>query len=188
MNNCLSLGALACLLALAAPAARAQQVALPPPVAVQDKTQPSPRLNPEATNRAERLSDYMVRDLHLNGYQAARLRAINADKTTKLEAAERLNAKNAPALDQQRTGIMHERDQELRGVLSTDQYSNYYEARGRYNKADRDYASTATQVATEALVKSVQDPAPVRANDATIGPANPKANTRPAGNLGRNAR
>lgn len=188
MNNCLSLGALACLVALAAPAARAQQVALPPPVAVQDKTQPSPRLNPEATNRAERLSDYMVRDLHLNGYQAARLRAINADKTTKLEAAERLNAKNAQALDQQRTGILHERDQELQSVLSTDQYSNYYEARGRYNKADRDYASTATQVATQALVKSVQDPAPARANNATIGPANPKANTRPAGNLGRNAR
>ncbi len=187
MNNCLSLGALACALALAAPAARAQQVALPP-VAVQDKTQPSPRLNPEATNRAERLSDYMVRDLRLNGYQATRLRAINADKTTKLEEAERRNAKNTAALDQQRTGILHERDQELKSVLSTDQYSNYYDARGRYNKADRDYASTATQVATHALVKSVQDPTPARANNASIGPANPKATTRPAGNLGRNAR
>ncbi|OGX90664.1 hypothetical protein [Hymenobacter coccineus] len=187
MNSFLSLGALAGLLALAAPAARAQQIALPP-VIVQDKTQPSPRLNPEATNRAERLSDLMVRDLRLNGYQATRLRAINADKTTKLEAAERLNAKNAPVLDQQRTGILHERDQELKAVLSTDQYSNYYDARKRYDKADRDYASTATQVATQALVKSVRDPAPGRANNATIGPANPKATTRPAGNLGRNAR
>lgn len=188
MNNCLSLGALACALALAAPAARAQQVALPPPVAVQDKTQPSPRLNPEATSRAERLSDYMVRDLHLNGYQATRLRAINADKTTKLEDAERRNAKSTAALEQQRTGILRERDQELKAVLSTDQYSNYYDARGRYNKADRDYASTASQAATQALVKSVRDPTPARAYNATIGPANPKATTRPAGNLGRNAR
>lgn len=187
MNNRLFFGALACALALAAPAARAQQVALPP-VAVQDKTQPSPRLNPAATNRAERLSDLMVRDLRLNGYQAARLRAINADKTAKLEDAERANAKNAAALDEQRTGILRERDQELKAVLSTDQYSNYFDARNRYNKADRDYASTATQVATQALVKSVQDPAPARANNATIGPANPKATARPAGNLGRNAR
>lgn len=187
MNNRLSSGALACLLALAAPAAWAQQGPLPP-VAVQDKTRPSPRLNPDATSRAERLSDYMVRDLRLNGYQAARLRAINAEKTAKLEDAERRNAKNAAALDQQRTGILHERDTELQAVLSTDQYSNYYGARNRYNKADRDYASTAGQAATDALVQSVQNPAPARANNATIGPANPKATTRPAGNLGRNAR
>ena len=186
MNKHLSFTALACSLALAAPA-RAQQVAPPPPVAVQDKAQPSYHLNP-ATNRAERLSDYMVHDLHLNGYQAARLRSINANNTTKLEAAERLNATNAPALDQQRTGILRERDQELQSVLSTNQYSDYYEARNRYNKADRDYASTASQAATQALVKSVQDPIPARANNATIGPASPKANTRPAGNLGRNAR
>ena len=49
---------------------------LPPPTAVQDKTQPSPRLNPVQA-RAARLSDQMVRDLRLNGYQAARLRAID---------------------------------------------------------------------------------------------------------------
>ena len=187
MNKRLSFAALACSLALAAPAARAQQVALPP-VAVQDQTQPSPRLNPEATTRAERLSDLMVRDLRLNGYQATRLRAINADKTTRLEAAERANANNAPALDQQRTAIYHERDQELQAVLSTEQYSNYFDARNRYNKADRDYAGTASQATTQAFIKSVQDPAPARANNATIGPANPKAATRPAGNLGRNAR
>ncbi len=170
----------------AAPAARAQQAALPP-VAVQDKTQPSPRLNP-AVDRAERLSDLMVRDLRLNGYQAARLRVINADKTAKLVAAERQSAGNAPALAQQRTSIYHERDQELQAVLSNDQYSNYFDARNRYNKADHDYASSAGQAATQAFIKSVQNPAPARANNATIGPANPKATARPAGNLGRNAR
>ena len=185
LNTRFSLAVLAIALA-GAPAAKAQQVALPP-VAVQDKTQPSPRLNP-AVDRAERLSDLMVRDLRLNGYQAARLRAINADKTTKLEAAEQKNPRNAPALDQQRTSIYHERDQELQAVLSTDQYSNYFDARNRYNKADRDYASTAGQAATQAFIKSVKDPVPARANNATIGPANPKATPRPAGNLGRNAR
>ena len=67
------------LLALLAGAANAQQLPAGP-VAVQDKTQPSPRLNP-VDARADRLSNQMVRDLRLNGYQAARLRAINADKT-----------------------------------------------------------------------------------------------------------
>ncbi|MFD1468594.1 hypothetical protein ACFQ48_10195 [Hymenobacter caeli] len=185
MTNRLSLAALALALA-AGPAARAQQQAASPGAAPA-QTPPSPRPNP-AADRAGHLSDVMVRDLRLNGYQAARLRAINADKTTKLEAAERTNAKNAPVLDQQRTGIYHERDQELQAVLSTEQYSNYFDARNRYNKADRDYASTASQATTQAFIKSVQNPAPARANNATIGPANPKATTRPAGNLGRNAR
>ncbi len=186
MTNHLSFAALALFLATAGPAARAQQ-ASPPQVQVQDKTQPSPRLNP-AADRAERLSDLMVRDLRLNGYQAARLRAINADKTGKLEAAERKSIGNAPALEQQRASIHHERDQELQAVLSTDQYSSYFDARNRYDKAERDYASTASQATTQAFIKSVRDPAPARANNATIGPANPKTTTRPAGNLGRNAR
>lgn len=172
------------LLMLPAAATFAQLAPVPAPIMVQDKTQPSPRLNP-VQERAERLSSRMARQLRLNGYQSARVRAINEDKTAKMAAIERKNVGNQKAIDQQFGEVYRERDQELRAVLSTDQYTSYYDTRSVYNKYDRDYANSA---ATAALVNSVQNPTPVRANDATIGPARPKAVSRPAGNLGRNAR
>ena len=179
--------ALATLLAttLASPApAQNVPTALPAPTAVQDKTQPSPRLNPVQA-RAARLSDQMVRDLRLNGYQAARLRAINEEKIAKLEANQRQNAADAKLLQQQNAAVYKERDRELLAVLSTDQYSDYYDSRKRYNKYDDEFV--VTNPAQAAFIKSVQNPSPVRANDATIGPAR-TAPVRPAGNLGRNAR
>lgn len=164
-----------------ASAASAQQGASN--VMPQDKTQSSPRLNPVA-ERADRLSNQMVRDLRLNGYQATRLRAINADKIAKMAAIERKNAGNVKLIDEECNGVCRERDKELLAVLSNDQYSDYYDARKRYYKYDKDFAS---QNAETAFIKSVQNPAPVRANDAVIGPAKTQAN-RPAGNLGKNAR
>lgn len=172
----------ALLLALATLPSFAQQT--PPPVAVQDKTQPTPRLNP-VTERADRLSDRMVRDLHLNGYQASRLRAINADKVTKMAAIERKNAGNVKAIDDECHGVCKERDKELQAVLSSDQYDSYFTARSTYYKYDRDYAN---QSASILLAESVQNPAPSRTNDAVIAPSAKNKVARPAGNLGRNAR
>ncbi|WP_375417447.1 hypothetical protein [uncultured Hymenobacter sp.] len=183
MNSKLAFAALL----LLAPAAAAVAQQAPPvggPVMVRDQTQSSPRLNPVQA-RAERLSTRMARQLRLNGYQSARVRAINEDKAAKMAAIERKNAGNQKAIDQQASAVYRERDQELQAVLSTDQYSSYYETRAAYSKYDRDYANSA---ATAALVNSVQNPTPVRANDATIGPARTKPVSRPAGNLGRNAR
>ena len=177
--------ALATLLLLApAAAAVAQQAPPAASVMVQDKTQPSPRLNPVEA-RAEHLSTRMARQLRLNGYQAARVRAINEDKTAKMVAIEHKNAGNQKVIEQQCNSVCKERDQELQAVLSTDQYSSYYDARAAYNKYDREFSSNS---ATAALVNSVQNPAPVRTNDATIGPAKSRSVSRPAGNLGRNAR
>ena len=170
-------------LALLASAASAQQ-APNSPVAVQDKTQPSPRLNPTAS-RADQLSNQMVRDLRLNGYQAAKVRAINADKVSKMAAIQRKNAGNPQLIDEQCNGVCKERDKEFQDFLSTDQYSTYYSARGAYNKLGRDYASSSASIL---LTDAVQNPAPSRANNATVGPAIPKPANRPAGNLGRNAR
>jgi hypothetical protein len=144
----------------------------------QDKTQQSPRLNPATSDRAEYLSDQMTRDLRLNGYQSARLRAINADKIGKLEVAERQYAKDPAQLDKQSKAIARERDQELQAVLSTDQYTDYFDARKRYAQADRNYARNAS---ASILVNSVQNPAPVRANDATIAPAKTTKETRRTG-------
>lgn len=171
------------LLAVLAYPAAAQQ-APNTAVAVQDKTQPSPRLNPVQT-RADRLSNQMVRDLHLNHYQATKLRAINAEKVAKMAAIERKNVGNAKLIDDECNGVCRERDQELQAVLSTDQYSSYFGARSTYYKYDKDYAN---QSASILLTESVQNPAPARANNASIAPTKPKPANRPAGNLGRNAR
>lgn len=170
-------------LALLAGAASAQQVPASP-VAVQDKTQPSPRLNPTAS-RADQLSNQMVRDLRLNGYQAAKVRAINAEKVAKMTDIQRKNAGNQQAIDEQCNGVCKERDKEFQDFLSTDQYSTYYSARGAYNKLGRDYAASASSIL---LSEAVQNPAPARANNATVRPAASKPANRPAGNLGRNAR
>jgi hypothetical protein len=156
--------------------ARAQQTAPASPMP-QDKTQQSPRLNPATSDRAEYLSNQMTRDLRLNGYQSARLRAINSDKIAKLEAAERQYAKNPEQLDKQSKAIARERDTELQAILSTDQYTDYFDARKRYAQADHNYAHNAS---ASILVNSVQNPAPVRANDATITPTKTK-DTRQAG-------
>lgn len=181
MNTKLAFAAL--LLFAPAGAALAQQ-APAAPVMVQDKTQPSARLNP-VQQRAEHLTARMARQLRLNGYQSVRVRAINEDKVAKMTAIERKNAGNQTIIDQQCNGVCRERDQELQAVLSTDQYTNYYDARSAYNKYDREYA---TNSSTALLINSVQNPTPARANDATIGPAKTRPTNRPAGNLGRNAR
>ena len=176
--------AFAALLLVASAACAVAQAPAAGPVMAQDQTQSSPRLNP-VQERAQRLSSRMTRQLRLNGYQAARVRAINEEKVTKMAAIERKNAGNQKLIELQQNTIYRERDQELQAVLSTDQYSDYYDSRSAYNKYDREYAGNA---ATAALVNSVQNPAPTRSNDATIGPARTKPISRPAGNLGRNAR
>jgi len=153
-------------------------------VQVQDKTQPSPRLNP-VDARADRLSNQMVRDLRLNNYQATKLRAVNAEKIAKMATIERQNAGNQKLIDEQCNGVCKERDHEFQAFLSNDQYSSYFGSRANYYKYDKDFAS---QSASILLTNSVQNPAPVRANDASVGPARSKPANRPVGNLGRNAR
>jgi hypothetical protein len=174
------------LLVVAPVAAFAQQSATlsaPTPVAVQDKTQATPRLNPVVEARADHLSTQMVRDLHLNNYQATRLRAINTEKVAKLDALERQYARSPKQLEEQSKVVGRERDREFQAVLTTDQYTNYFDARQRYAQVDKNYASSASSAI---LVNSIQNPAPVRANDAPIGPA--RKETRRPEPLGRTVR
>ncbi|MBD2715046.1 hypothetical protein KBK19_08370 [Microvirga sp. STR05] len=139
-----------------------------PSLAPKDKTQSSPRLNP-VQERAKRLSDQMVRDLRLNGYQATRLRAINDDKVAKMAAIERKNAGNQKLIDEQCQGVCKERDQELQAVLSNDQYTDYYGSRSAFYKFDKDYASRSAN-ANATFVNSVQNPSPA-SSGAVIAPA-----------------
>jgi hypothetical protein len=165
MRKSLAIGAL--LLAVTLGAQAQQKPSLVQP---QDKTAPSPRLT-DVQVRAKRLSDQMARDLRLNGYQSTKLRAINEDKVAKMAAIERQHAGNSKLIDEQCGAVCKERDQELRAVLSTDQYSDYYDSRSDFYKYDKDYAAKS---ANATFVNSVQNPLPVSSRGATIGPATPK--------------
>jgi len=127
----------------------------------------------------------MARELRLNGFQANRLRTINQDKATRLDAAERQLAGQPTRLEQQRQTLARERDQELQAVLSTDQYTDYFDARARYQQLDRDYARSAS---ASLLVNAVQNPAPVRDNNAVMGPAKTGKEARRPAPLGRTLR
>ncbi|GAA3996656.1 hypothetical protein GCM10022408_04090 [Hymenobacter fastidiosus] len=166
MRTSLALGTL---LLVATLGVRAQPQ--PSMVQPQDKTQASPRLS-EVQLRAKRLSDQMARDLRLNGYQSTKLRTINEDKVAKMAAIERKHAGNPKLIDEQCGLVCKERDQELRGVLSTNQYSDYYDSRSDFYQFDKEYA---TRTANATFVNSVQNPLPANSRGATIGPATQKA-------------
>ena len=164
--------ALAALL-LSAVAAQAQQ---PLPAAPQSKTQPSSRLNPD------QLTARMVRDLHLNGYQATRLQAINAAQQQQLTAITRQHAGNQQLVDQQCDEVCKRRDAAVRAVLSNEQYSSYYGRRATYNEFSKNYA---IQADNAEFVKSVRDPLPASSRGAVIKPASTVPDPRPASTRAR---
>jgi hypothetical protein len=170
MKKKLATAALALTAAFGAQAQQKSTAAVMP----QDQTRPTPRLN-AVQERAHRLSEQMARDLRLNGYQAAKLRAINEDKVAKMAAIEQQHAGNPKLIDEQCQGVCKERDKELRAVLSNNQYSDYYGSRASFYKFDKDYAMKSSDVL---FVKSVQNPLPASSKGATIGPA--KTTTAPA--------
>ncbi|GGG41731.1 hypothetical protein [Hymenobacter glacieicola] len=152
-------------LVLASLGAHAQQKPATP--ASQDKpSQASARLNPVQAH-ARQLSDQMARELRLNGYQKTRLQAINEDKQAKIAAINQKNAGNDQLIKQQCDAVCKERDKELQAVLSTDQYSSYYDSRPAYNQFSMNYGKAANAI----FVNSVQNPLPASSNGATIGPA-----------------
>jgi hypothetical protein len=110
-----------------------------------------------ATERANRLSDQMIRELRLNNFQANRLRAINQDKVNKMMAIEQKYADNPALVDKNCRGVCKERDKELESFLSSDQYSSYFGARNKYYKYDKDFAAQIG--ATPTLTSKEQKPA-----------------------------
>jgi hypothetical protein len=97
--------------------------------------------NNRSTERANRISDQMIRDLRLNNYQASRIRAINQEKVNEMMAIERQYAGNPDLIDKNCKGVCKDRDKEVESFLSSDQYGQYYAGRNKYYTADRDFAS-----------------------------------------------
>jgi hypothetical protein len=97
--------------------------------------------NPRVRERANHLSNQMIRDLRLNNYQASRIRAINQEAVNEMMAFERQYAGNPELIDKTCKGVCKERDKEVESFLSADQYGQYFASRSKYYKADRDFAS-----------------------------------------------
>lgn len=123
--------------------------------------------------RANKLSDQMIRDLRLNNFQASRLRAINQEKVNKMMEIETKFAANPDLVEKNCKGVCKERDKELEGFLSSDQYSKYFSSRTQYYKVDKDFAAqigaknTAT-VKNDKVNLPIGTKAPVVKSSATV--------------------
>ena len=97
------------------------------------------RADAQLVNRTNRLTDKMVRQLSLNNYQANKLRAINREKVARMMEIERREAANPSKVDADCQGVCQERDRELRNLLSTAQYNDYYDARTDFYRYDKQF-------------------------------------------------
>jgi hypothetical protein len=104
--------------------------------------------------RANNLSDQMIRDLRLNNYQSNKLRQVNLDMIAKINAVEKEFAGNQEAIDQKCKSISAERDQQLERVLSTVQYNNYFGSRKAYNKVDKEFVANLNKEQLNSAVAS----------------------------------
>ncbi|MBA9077887.1 MULTISPECIES: hypothetical protein [Rufibacter] len=93
-----------------------------------------------AEQRAQNLSDKMIRELQLNNYQSRKIRQINLEKARKMVEFEAKHANDKAELEKCINGVCKERDVELANLLSTAQYSQYYSSRKSFNSFDREYA------------------------------------------------
>jgi hypothetical protein len=93
-----------------------------------------------AEQRANNLSDKMIRDLQLNNFQSRKIRELNLANAQKMIDFESKHANNPAELERCINGVCKERDIALESLLSTAQYSRYYGARKSFNNFDQAYA------------------------------------------------
>lgn len=96
-------------------------------------------------NRANHLSDQMIRELRLNNYQSNKIREINLDVVAKMMAVEAEFKGNQELIEQKCKAICAERDVKLENVLSTVQYNDYFGDRTYYSNFDKEFVASAGQ-------------------------------------------
>ncbi len=99
----------------------------------------SNRPDAEAIARANRLTDKMAQQLHLNNYQTSKLRALNREKAKRMFEIERAHAANPKKVEDDCHGLCQEQERDLRSLFSTSQYSDYYEARADFYSYDKQF-------------------------------------------------
>lgn len=99
------------------------------------------RADAEVIARANRLTDRMAQHLKLNNYQTSRLRKLNRDKARQMYDLERQPGADPRKVDDDCQGLCHEQERDLRTLLSTTQYADYYEARSDFYAFDKQYVA-----------------------------------------------
>ena len=100
----------------------------------------SSKADAEEIARANRLTDRMAHHLKLNNYQTSRLRRLNREKAQQMFALERQSGADPRKIDEDCQGLCREQEHDLRSLLSTTQYADYYEARNDFYSFDKQYA------------------------------------------------
>ncbi|MBC7446543.1 MAG: hypothetical protein H7330_00615 [Hymenobacteraceae bacterium] len=99
------------------------------------------RADAEAIARANRLTDRMAQHLRLNNYQTSRLRKLNREQARQMYALEHRPGVAPQKTDEDCRGLCREQERDLRSLLSTAQYADYYEARNDFYSFDKQYAA-----------------------------------------------
>ena len=99
----------------------------------------SSRADAEVVARANRLTDKMARQLQLNNYQTARLRTLNREKAQRMYALEHQPNADPRKIDNDCQGVCREQERDLRTLLSTAQYADYYESRNDFYAFDKQF-------------------------------------------------
>ncbi len=99
----------------------------------------SSRADAQAIARANRLTDRMAQHLKLNNYQTSRLRTLNRERARRMYELEHQAGVDPRKIDEDCQGVCREQERDLRSLLSTTQYSDYYEARSDFYSFDKQY-------------------------------------------------
>lgn len=98
------------------------------------------RMEEQARERADQMTNAMIRDLQLNNYQAKKIREINLAKVREMMQLEAQYANEPELASEKCLGACNARDPELEEILSTEQYSKYFGWRNKYFNQDQSLA------------------------------------------------
>jgi hypothetical protein len=93
--------------------------------------------------RANHLTDEMIRELRLNNYQSNEIREINTEIIEKMMAIETEFKGNQKTITQKVKALFNDRDRKLENILSTVQYNKYFGKRTAFNKIDQEFVANA---------------------------------------------
>lgn len=104
-------------------------------VAISFAQPPRGQFNPE--ERVKRQTEQMVEDLKLDDAQTVKVKALNEKYSEKMSEAFQGAAGDRSAMRETMTKIREEKDAELKGILTAEQFKTYQELEKKRNEERR---------------------------------------------------